>query len=89
MSLFALLQTGCLVAFAILLLAAGWQDLRTMRIANRLSVSIIGVYLVWASTGMAAGTLSVGDLAIAVACGAGMFLLGALAFSLACWAAVM
>lgn len=81
MPLFALLQTGCLLAFALLLLAAGWQDLRTMRIANHLSVAIVGAFLVWASAGLASGTLVVGDLALAVTYSVGVFFLGALAFA--------
>src|SRR5471030_2777388 len=81
MPLFALLQAGCLMAFALLLLAAGWQDLRTMRIANHLSVAIVGAFLVWALAGVAAGTLVVGDLALAVTCSIGVFFLGALAFA--------
>ena len=81
MPLFALLQAGCLMAFALLLLAAGWQDLRTMRIANHLSVAIVGAFLVWALAGLASGTLVVGDLALAVTCSVGVFFLGALAFA--------
>lgn len=69
------------MAFALLLLAAGWQDLRTMRIANHLSVAIVCAYMVWASAGLAAGTLVVGDLALAVTCSIGVFFLGALAFA--------
>jgi prepilin peptidase CpaA len=81
MPLFALVQSGCLIAFALLLLAAGWQDLRTMRIADRLSVAIVGAFLVWALAGLAAGTLVMGDLALAVTCSVGVFFLGALAFA--------
>jgi prepilin peptidase CpaA len=69
------------MAFALLLLAAGWQDLRTMHIANRLSVAIVGAFLVWALAGLAAGTLVMGDLALAVTCSVGVFFLGALAFA--------
>jgi prepilin peptidase CpaA len=81
MSLFALLQAACLMAFGLLLVAAGWQDLRTMRIANRLSIAIAGAFAVWALAGVAAGTLVVGDAALAVVCSVGLFLLGALAFA--------
>ena len=41
MSLFGPLQTGCLVAFALLLLLAAWQDLRTMHIADAISLAIV------------------------------------------------
>ena len=53
MSLLALLQTGCLAAFAILLLVAGWQDLRTLRIANHLSLATIAAFALWAAAGIA------------------------------------
>jgi len=81
MPLFALLQTGCLVAFAVLLLAAAWQDLRTMRIANRLSVGVAVVFAVWSLAGLAGGTLVAGDMALAVTCAIGVFFVGALAFA--------
>lgn len=81
MPLFALLQAGCLIAFALLLLAAGWQDLRTMRIANRLSVAIAVAFVLWSLAGLAAGTLVVGDMALAVTCAVGVFFIGALAFA--------
>jgi prepilin peptidase CpaA len=81
MPLFALLQAGCLVAFATLLLAAGWQDLRTMRIANRLSVGVAVVFVVWSLAGLAGGTLVLGDMALAVTCAIGVFFIGALAFA--------
>jgi prepilin peptidase CpaA len=69
------------MAFALLLLAAGWQDLRTMRIANHLSVAIVGAYALWALAGLGAGTLVLGDLALAVTSSVGVFFLGALAFA--------
>jgi len=57
MSLFALLQTGCLIAFALLLLLAAWQDLRTLQIADAVSLGIVGVFVVWALGGWVLGTL--------------------------------
>jgi prepilin peptidase CpaA len=81
MSLLALLQAGCLTAFVLLLLVAGWQDLRTMRIANRLSMAVVGAYVVWSLAGFAGGTLAPGDLGLAVTCAVGVFLLGAMAFA--------
>ena len=81
MPLFALLQAGCLMAFALLLLAAGWQDLRTMRIANRLSVAIVVAFAVWSVAGLAAGTLVIGDMALAVTCAVAVFFAGAAAFA--------
>jgi prepilin peptidase CpaA len=81
MSLFASVQTGCLIAFAMLLLLAAWQDWRTMQIADGISFGIAALFVPWALTGIAAGTFSLLDLALALACAAGMFGLGALAFA--------
>jgi prepilin peptidase CpaA len=81
MSLFATVQTSCLIAFAALLLLAAWQDWRTMQIADGISFGIAALFVPWALTGIAAGTFSLLDLALALACAAGMFGLGALAFA--------
>jgi prepilin peptidase CpaA len=81
MSLFATVQTSCLIAFAVLLLLAAWQDWRTMNIADGISLGIVAIFLAWAMTGVAAGTFSPLDLALALACAAGMFGLGTLAFA--------
>ena len=81
MSLFATVQTGCLIAFAALLLLAAWQDWRTMQIADGISLGIAALFIPWALTGVAAGTFSLLDLALALACAAGMFGLGTLAFA--------
>ena len=81
MSLFASVQTGCLIAFALLLLLAAWQDWRTMQIADGISLGIIAVFAIWALTGIAAGTFALRDLALTLACAAGMFGLGTLAFA--------
>lgn len=81
MSLLALLQAGCLIGFALLLTAAGWQDLRTMRIANRLSVAIAVVFVVWSSAGLLAGSRVPADLALAVTCAIAVFFVGAAAFA--------
>ena len=79
--LLASLQTVCLAAFAALLLAAAWQDLRTMRIANRLSLAIVGVFALWAVSGLLRGNLVALDIGIAVLFAAIVFTLGALAFA--------
>ena len=81
MSLFASVQTGCLIAFALLLLLAAWQDWRTMQIADGISLGIIVVFALWALTAIAAGTFSLIDVAWALACAVAMFGLGALAFA--------
>jgi prepilin peptidase CpaA len=81
LSLLALVQTGCLIAFALLLLMAAWQDLRTMQIADGLSLGIVGAFAVWALAGLAGGTLLLWSVALALACAIGVFLVGAVAFA--------
>jgi prepilin peptidase CpaA len=81
MSLFASVQTGCLIAFALLLLLAAWQDWRTMYIADGISLGIVALFVIWATAGFVAGTFSLRDLALALACAAGIFGVGALAFA--------
>jgi prepilin peptidase CpaA len=81
MSVLDSVQTGCLIAFALLLLLAAWQDWRTMHIADGISLGIIGLFTAWALTGLGAGSLSLADLALALVCAAGMFGLGALGFA--------
>lgn len=76
-----ILQTGCLIIFAVLLLAAAWQDLRTLHIGNGLSIAIAALFCLWALAGLFAGSYSVTDLALAVGCAAALFLLGAAAFA--------
>src|SRR5476649_2210923 len=73
MSLLAILQIGCVVAFALLLVAAGWQDLRTMRIGNGLSISIMASFALWSAAGLALGQFSLVYLCLAVACAAAVF----------------
>jgi prepilin peptidase CpaA len=81
MSLFGPLQTGCLVAFALLLLLAAWQDLRTMHIADAISLAIVVAFAVWALSGLVRGTLSFTAVGLALACAAVVFGAGAAAFA--------
>jgi prepilin peptidase CpaA len=81
MSLFALLQIGCLIAFALLLLLAAWQDLRTMQIADAVSLGIVGAFAVWAFGGWILGTLSFTAVGLSLACAAAVFAAGAAAFA--------
>ncbi|MFZ5783635.1 MAG: prepilin peptidase [Pseudomonadota bacterium] len=78
----ALLQTGCLVAFAVLLGVAAWRDYRTLRIANGFSVAIIVVFALWALSGVVSGRgPSPADVAWSVACAVSVFAVGAAAFA--------
>jgi prepilin peptidase CpaA len=81
MSLFALLQTGCLIAFALLLLLGAWQDLRTLQIADAVSLGIVGAFAAWALGGWVLGTLSFATVGLALACAAAVFAAGAAAFA--------
>lgn len=81
MSLLVAVQIGCLIAFALLLLAAAWEDWRTMRIADATSLMVVVSFLLWALAGVGDGTFSLLDLSLAVLCAAGVFAAGALAFS--------
>lgn len=81
MSLLALLQAGCLVAFVSLLVAAGWQDLRTMRIANGVSLSVASAFALWAAAGLSLGAISLHAVGMAVVCAVGVFALGTVAFA--------
>lgn len=81
MSPFALLQSGCLAAFAILLIAAGWQDLHTMRIANRLPLAIVAAAAIWSLAGYELGRVAMADVGLAAACAAIVFCIGCLAFT--------
>lgn len=81
MSLLASVQIACLIAFAMLLLLAAWQDWRTMHIADGVPLGIAPIFVVWAMTGVEAGIFSLIDLALALVCAASMFGLGTLAFA--------
>lgn len=81
MSVPALLQIACLAVFAILLVAAAAQDLRTMRIANEFSLAIVALFAIVAATDLAAGELSLRALGVALACAAGVFAVGTAAFA--------
>ena len=81
MSLLGFLQIGCLIAFALLLVAAAWQDLRTLHIADALSLAIVSAFVVWALGGWADGTFSLSRLGWAAACALGVFGVCAVAFA--------
>ena len=81
MSLFAPLQTGCLIAFAMLLLLAAWQDLRTMHIADRVSLAIVATFARLGDGRAGPRHLSFTALGLALACAAVMFGAGAAAFA--------
>ena len=81
MSLFAPLQTGCLITFALLLLVAAWQDLRTMDIADAVPLAVAAAFAVWTLCGLALGTMSFATVGLALACSAVVFGAGAAAFA--------
>jgi prepilin peptidase CpaA len=81
MSLFALLQICCVGVFALLLIAAAWQDLRTMRIANGLSLAIVATFVLWAAAGLALDRMPIAQFGLSVASAVAVFMVGALAFA--------
>jgi prepilin peptidase CpaA len=81
MSLFAPLQVGCLVVYALLLLVAAWQDLRTLHIADAISLAIVAAFALWALSSLVLGTASFSTVGLAVAGGAALFGGGAVAFA--------
>jgi prepilin peptidase CpaA len=81
MSPFVLLQTGCLVVFALLLLAATWQDFRSMRIGNALSAGIVTAFSVWLIGGLLSGKLPPSQALAAIGCGLAVFAVAALGFA--------
>ena len=82
MSLFALVQAGCLAVFGVLLLVAAWQDLRTMRIADSLSLAIAAIFAVWALNGVLLGTVTGSTLVWTLVCTMVLFSAGAAAFAI-------
>lgn len=76
-----LLQVGCLLALSVLLLAAAWQDLRTLRIGNRFPVAVAAVFAVWTIAGFLDGSFALSSLGLSLACAIGLFGLGAAAFA--------
>lgn len=82
MSLLALLQTGCLILLAVLLVVAAWRDFHTLHIANSLPVAIVALYAAWSALGWMAGTTTLEDLGSAAGCALALFLAGTFAFAL-------
>lgn len=81
MSLLGPLQFVCLIGFALLLVVAAWQDLRTMRIADAVSLAIVAVFGVWALSGLAAGDTTLIRIGLAAGGAVAVFAIGALGFA--------
>lgn len=81
MSCLVIVQIACLIAFALLLLAAGWQDLKTEHIADGIPLGIAIAFVVWAATGWIAGSVTMVEIGLAAVAALGMFAVGALAFA--------
>lgn len=74
-------QTVCLIALAGLLIAAAWQDVRTLHIGNGLSIAVAAVFVGWAVIGLVAGSYTLEAAGLSIACGAGLFAVGVAAFA--------
>ena len=59
----------------------GTIDLRTMQIADAVSLGIVGAFVVWALAGWILGILSFTTVGLALACAAALFAAGAAAFA--------
>lgn len=81
MPFLALLQTGCLIVLAGLLVAAAWQDLRTLHIANSLPLAIAALFVIWSILGLVEGTSTAKAIALSVGCAVVLFLVAAAAFA--------
>jgi prepilin peptidase CpaA len=75
-------QTVCLIVLAGLLIAAAWQDMRTLHIGNGLSIAIAALFVGWAIIGLIAGSYTLQALGLSIACGAGLFAVGVAAFAI-------
>jgi prepilin peptidase CpaA len=74
-------QTVCLIALAGLLIAAAWQDLRTLHIGNGLSIAIAALFVGWAVIGLIAGSYTLQAFGLSIACGASLFAVGMAVFA--------
>ena len=81
MSLLVPLQFICLIGFVLLLATAAWQDLRTMRIADTVSLAIVGIFGVWALSGLGDGNTTLSNIGLAAGCAVAVFAIGALGFA--------
>ena len=81
MPLVALVQALSLALFAVLLVAAAVQDLRTMRIANGIPISIAAAFVVFATAGLVSGRIPVWSVGMAMAGGALVLAGGVAAFA--------
>jgi len=77
----ALSQAICLMLLAGLLIAAAWQDLRTLHIGNKLSTAVATLFVGWAGIGLIAGAYTLQAFGLSIACGAGLFVVGTAAFA--------
>jgi len=82
MSLLALLHIACLALLAVLLIAAGAQDWRSMHIANGFPLAIAGLFIVWAGIELGTGRMSPSTVAMAIGCAVVVFAAGTAAFAI-------
>jgi prepilin peptidase CpaA len=79
--LLAELHAACLALFAVLLIGAAVQDLRTMHIANGFPLAIVALFALFAAAGWASGRLPISSIGVAVAGAALIFAVGLAAFA--------
>lgn len=75
------LQLACLVAYAVVLIVAAWRDWQTLQIADGFPLAIIGVYGIWATSGLVSNRTSLGEIGFAAAVAIALLVFGAIAFA--------
>ncbi len=74
-------QTVFPIALVGLLLAAAWQDMRTLHIGNGVSIAVAALFAGWAVIGLMTGSCTLQDIGLSVACAATLFAAGLAAFA--------
>ena len=76
------LQVGCLIAYGLVLIVAAWRDWRTLRIADAFPLTIVGVFGIWAVSGLASDRMSLAEIGLSAALSTGLLIAGAVAFAI-------
>lgn len=76
------LQFGCLILYGVVLIVAAWRDWRTLQIADAFPLTIVGVFGIWAVSGLAGGRTSLAEIGLSAAIATGLLIVGAVAFAI-------
>jgi prepilin peptidase CpaA len=75
------LQLACVAAYAVVLITAAWQDWQTLQIADGFPLAIIGLYGLWAASGLASDRTSPAEIGFAAVVAIALLVFGAIAFA--------